>query len=117
MTVLRIVVDVATDRPDMMQRFCNGLFDFDIIMDLDRITTMTSGLLASAQISCLSEGGSDAPVPNLSIEVDDVGQVYLPAKQKGCDITFDLTDEPWGVRRFFVADLAEKLLNVLEHLG
>ncbi|WP_298359550.1 VOC family protein [uncultured Litoreibacter sp.] len=117
MTVLRIVVDVATDRPDVMQRFYNDLFDLDIIMDPGWITTMTSGQLAPAQISFLSEGGSGAPVPDLSIEVDDVEQVYRRAKQKGCDIRYDLTDEPWGVRRFFVADPAGKLLNVLEHLG
>ena len=117
MTVLRIVVDVATDKLDVMQGFYKELFDLDIIMDLDWIITMTSGQLAPAQISFLSEGGSGAPVPDLSIEVDDVEQVYRRAKRKGCDIRYDLTDEPWGVRRFFVADPAGKLLNVLEHLG
>lgn len=63
----------------------------------------------------MSEGGSGAPVPDLSIEVDDVDVVHDRAKQLGCEIVYDLTDEPWGVRRFFVADPTGKILNVLSH--
>jgi uncharacterized glyoxalase superfamily protein PhnB len=30
-------------------------------------------------------------------------------------IEYDLTDEPWGVRRFFVRDPFGKLVNILSH--
>nr|WP_233487465.1 hypothetical protein [Thalassovita gelatinovora] len=30
-------------------------------------------------------------------------------------MAYDLTDEPWGVRRFYLRDPAGKLLNILSH--
>jgi predicted enzyme related to lactoylglutathione lyase len=66
-------------------------------------------------MSIMSEGGSGAPVPDLSIEVDDVDEVYRRAKAMGCKVVHGITDEPWGVRRFFIHDPAGKLVNVLSH--
>jgi uncharacterized glyoxalase superfamily protein PhnB len=71
----------------------------------------------SVQLSISSQGGSGAPVPHQSIEVDDVDAVYLRVKAQGIPIAYDLTDEPWAVRRFFLRDPAGKLLNVLTHRG
>ena len=36
-------------------------------------------------------------------------------KKLGHEIAYELTDEPWGVRRFYVRDPVGKLLNVLSH--
>ena len=33
----------------------------------------------------------------------------------GCKPVHDLTDEPWGVRRFFIHDPTGKTLNILSH--
>ncbi len=33
----------------------------------------------------------------------------------GCEILHPLTEEPWGVRRFFVRDPSGKVLNILAH--
>ena len=55
-------------------------------------------------------------MPHLSIEVDNVDEVYLLANEIDCRVVYDLTDEPWGVRCFFIADPTGKLLNVLSHL-
>lgn len=54
-------------------------------------------------------------VPDLSIEVDDVDAVYSRARQLGHEITYELTDEPWGVRRFYLNDPTGRTLNVLSH--
>ena len=74
MTVRRIVVDIAADTPEEMQTFYKDLFDLDVAMALGWITTMTSTQSRPAQISFMSEGGSGAPVPDMSIEVDNVDQ-------------------------------------------
>lgn len=37
------------------------------------------------------------------------------AMDLGCEILHPLTDEPWGVRRFFVRDPSGKVLNILSH--
>ena len=67
------------------------------------------------QISVASEGGSGTPVPDMSIEVDNVDEAHERALQHGFDIEYGPTDEPWGVRRFFVRDPFGKLVNILAH--
>jgi predicted enzyme related to lactoylglutathione lyase len=95
-----------------VQAFYIDLFGLEVLMNFGWIVTLGSEASATTQMSLMSEGGSGVPVPNLSIEVDDVDAVHDRAKQMGCEI---LMDEPWGVRRFFVADPTDKILNVLSH--
>ena len=115
MAVKRIVADIATESIDEVRSFYADLFDLETVMDQGWIVTLASGAKAPVQISLASEGGSGAPVPDLSIEVDDVDGVYARARRLGHEIAYELTDEPWGVRRFFLRDPAGKLVNVLSH--
>lgn len=82
-------------------------------MDLGWITTLTADSIAKTQISIAREGGNEAPVPDISIEVEDVDAVHQRAQALGMRIDYPLTDEPWGVRRFFVTDPREKFLTSL----
>jgi len=116
MVVKRIVFDISAPSVGPVQAFYADLFDLDVAMDHGWIVTLSSGQTAPVQISIASEGGSGAPVPDASIEVDDVDAIYQRAKQRGHTITYDLRDEPWGVRRFFVMDPTGKTLNVLAHI-
>lgn len=115
MTVLRIVPNLAADMIEPLLEFYRRLFDLELVMDHGWIATLASGELARAQISVASEGGSGTPVPDLSIEVDDVDAVHARAVSRGVPIFYPLTDEPWGVRRFYVRDPAGRLINVLSH--
>jgi uncharacterized glyoxalase superfamily protein PhnB len=76
-----------------------------------------SGETAQTQLSIASQGGSGTAVPDLSIEVDDVDAVHARAITLGIEIAYPLTDEPWGVRRFYLIDPAGKLINILAHSG
>lgn len=116
MTVKRIVLDVATPSVAEVSAFYADLLGLKVVMDQGWITTLSSGLSGPVQISIASEGGSGTPVPDMSIEVEDVDAVYALAQRLGHDITYDLTDEPWGVRRFYVADPTGKILNILSHV-
>jgi predicted enzyme related to lactoylglutathione lyase len=116
MTVKRIVANIAAERVDEVRDFYSDLFDLKLVMDLGWIATLASGNAAPVQISIASQGGSGTAVPDLSIEVDDIDAVYHRAQQLGHDIDYELTDEPWGVRRFYLRDPTGKLLNVLGHL-
>lgn len=58
----------------------------------------------TVQLSFLSEGGSGTDVPDQSIEVDDVDEAFKRMKKARFKIEYPLTDEPWGVRRFYVRD-------------
>jgi predicted enzyme related to lactoylglutathione lyase len=115
MTIKRIVTNIATDSVEEVRDFYITLFDLDVVMEFGWIATLASGQSAPMQISIASEGGSGTPVPDISIEVDDVDAVYERAKGLGHSIEYELTDEPWGVRRFYIKDPTGKLLNILSH--
>lgn len=117
MAVKRIVLNVAADRLSDAQAFYGDLLGMEIVMDHGWIVTFAADGAARPQISIASEGGSGTPVPDISIEVGDVDEAYRRAKAGGFEIPYDLTDEPWGVRRFYVRDPFGKLVNILAHLG
>jgi predicted enzyme related to lactoylglutathione lyase len=113
--VRRIVPDIGFGEPGKAKAFYRDVLGLDIAMDQGWIVTFKSDATANPQVSIMSEGGSGAPVPDISIEVDDVDAVYARVQTTDCEITYAITDEPWGVRRFFVRDPAGKILNVLAH--
>ena len=115
MTVRRIVANLAAADPARARAFYEQLLDLEVVMDHGWIVTLASGASQAPQLSLASEGGSGTPVPDLSIEVDDVDEIYRRARSQACEIVYDLTDEPWGVRRFFVRDPAGTVLNILSH--
>lgn len=115
MTVKRIVSNIAVSSVADVQKFYSDLFDLHVVMDHGWIATLASGSTAPTQISIATEGGSGTLVPDLSIEVDDVDEAYQRAMSLGHHIEYELTDEPWGVRRFYICDPTGKLLNILAH--
>ncbi|MFT5639511.1 MAG: putative enzyme related to lactoylglutathione lyase, partial [Paracoccaceae bacterium] len=117
MVVRRIVANISTSSVDEVRKFYSDLFDMAVVMDFGWIATLASTETAAVQISIASEGGSGTSVPDLSIEVDDVDNVYQRAKNLGHAITYELIDEPWDVRRFYLRDPTGKLLNVLSHIA
>lgn len=116
MTVKRIVANIATTDLSLAKRFYNDVLELDLVMDLGWICTYASDQSTHCQLSVASEGGSNTPVPDLSIEVDNIDQVYERMQTAGFNITYQMVEEPWGVRRFYVEDPFGKLVNVLEHI-
>jgi catechol 2,3-dioxygenase-like lactoylglutathione lyase family enzyme len=115
MKVKRIVTDVEATDPSAAKRFYKDIFGLDVLMDMGWIATYGSRESMPIQISFMTEGGSGAPVPDLSIEVDDLDAAIARVKEAKLPIEYGPTSEPWGVRRFFVRDPFGKLLNVLAH--
>jgi catechol 2,3-dioxygenase-like lactoylglutathione lyase family enzyme len=66
-------------------------------------------------VSFASEGGSGTPMPDLSIEVDDVDAALEGMREAGFAIEYGPAEEPWGVRRFYVRDPFGRLVNILSH--
>ena len=115
MSVLRIVPNLHAADPASARVFYGDLLGLDIVMDHGWIITFSSKAPTVPQISIASEGGSGTIVPDLSIEVDDVDQIYQRARSMQFDIVYELNDEPWGVRRFYVRDPLGKIVNILSH--
>ncbi len=79
------------------------------------IITFASPQHPMVQLSVVRHDVSIRPHPSVSIEVDDVDAVYAKAIAQGLTIVYPLTDEPWGVRRFFVLDPNGAVINILSH--
>ncbi|MGC1496627.1 MAG: VOC family protein [Sulfitobacter sp.] len=116
MTVIRIVANLATGDVQGVAAFYSDLLDLNVLMDQGWIMTLGSDELGPVQLSIASEGGGGAAVPDLSVQVDDVDAVHVRALKLGYEINYPLTDEPWGVRRFFVTDPMGRAINIMSHI-
>jgi predicted enzyme related to lactoylglutathione lyase len=115
MGVKRIVPDVCSPDPAASRAFYEGVLGLEVAMDLGWITTFAAPGNPAAQISVLQADASSTRQADASIEVDDVDAVHEAAVRLGYEIVHPLTDEPWGVRRFFVVEPAGRVLNILSH--
>jgi catechol 2,3-dioxygenase-like lactoylglutathione lyase family enzyme len=86
-----------------------------VVMDMGWIVTFAADQSVAPQISIATEGGSGTPVPDLSIEVDDLPDVHQRILVAGFRVQYGPVTEPWGVTRFYVRDPFGRLVNVLAH--
>ena len=103
------------DDPAASGEFYGALLGLETAMDLGWVVTFADPDNPRAQISVMREDASAAVRPDVSIEVDDVDGAHEAALRMGCEILHPLTDEPWGVRRFFVREPSGRVLNILSH--
>lgn len=115
MIVKRIIANFATSDVSKARRFYADILGLEIVMDLGWIVTFASPAQMAPQLSVATEGGSGTPVPDISIEVDDLGEVERRVQEEGLVIEYGPTSEPWGVRRFYVRDPLGRLVNILTH--
>jgi catechol 2,3-dioxygenase-like lactoylglutathione lyase family enzyme len=117
MSIRRVVPNIASDDPAACRDFYAGLLGFRVAMDMGWIMTFASPSNPTAQVSLLTADASAPVVPQVSVEVADVDAVHAEAVRRGLEIVHPLTDEPWGVRRFFVTDPNGVVVNVVSHRG
>ena len=115
MPVRRIVPDLHAQDPGASRAFYVDVLGLEVAMDLGWVVTFAAPDNPTAQISVMRDDASASVQPDVSIEVDDVDAVHAAAQRLGHEIVHPLTDEPWGVRRFFVRDPNGKVLNILSH--
>ena len=83
MKVKRIVANIDTPDIAAAKRFYQDVLGLDLVMDLGLIATYGSSDEMRVQISFAEQGGSGTPVPDLSIEVDDVDAALEAMKKAG----------------------------------
>ena len=115
MDVRRIVPDLHADDPSASRDFYEGVLGLELAMDQGWVVAFVAPGNRTAQVNLMSEDASAPVRPELSIEVDDVDAAYAGANERGLEIVHPLTDEPWGVRRFFVREPSGAVVNVLAH--
>ena len=113
MRVKRITANIRTSDIDKADTFYHDVLGLKVIMDHGWIRTYGLDSKMTVQDSFASEGGSGTPVPDLSVEVDDIEIAVARVKKANIVIEYGPKSEPWGVRRFYVRDPFGKLINIL----
>jgi catechol 2,3-dioxygenase-like lactoylglutathione lyase family enzyme len=113
MTIRRAVPDLTSDDLGAAREFYADFLGFDVGMDEPGFMLFRSPSNPTAQIIVGTERGVD--VADVSVEVDNVDALHAEAVKRGLEIVYPLTDEPWGVRRFFVRDPDGVVVNVVAH--
>lgn len=118
MRIRRVVPDLHVDpeRLEPSRDFYTRLLGLEIGMDLGWIVNFGSPSNETAQLQLMTEEATASVRPDVSVEVDEIEEVWRRAQDEGHEIVHPLTDEPWGVRRFFVRDPNGFVINVMTHL-
>jgi catechol 2,3-dioxygenase-like lactoylglutathione lyase family enzyme len=114
-SIRRVVPDIKSQNLAESRAFYVDFLGMELAMDMGFVMTFVSPSNPTAQISVVRDDGGSTLLPDLSVEVADVDQVHKRAVERGLKIIYPLTDEPWGVRRFFVVDPNGTIVNVLSH--
>ncbi len=115
MSIRRVVPNIKSAHFDQSHKFYTEFLGFDVAMDMGWIVTFVSPTNPTAAVTLLQEPDSVLPHPQISIEVSDIDATYAKAVARGIEIVHPLTDEPWGVRRFYVIDPNGIVINIMSH--
>ena len=116
MAVKRIKPNILSERFDESRTFYREVVGLDEGPGLDWILFF-GGDSREVQLSVMALDIKAGIHPDVSIEVDDLDDVHARAVAAGADIVYPLTDEEWGLRRFFVRDPNGAVINVTQHAG
>ena len=115
MTIRRVVPNIWSADPEASRAFYVDVLGFEVAMDMGWIVTFASPANATAQISVVRPDETGTPQPDFTVEVADVDATHARARACGHAVVYPLTDEPWGVRRFFLRDPNGKIVNIMSH--
>lgn len=115
----RIVPNIYSNDIEKSKQFYMEFLGMELAMDMDWILTFVSKENKTAQISVF-RNDKNKPLDNsaifLSIEVSDIDGWYEKAREQKIEIVYPITNENWGVRRFFIKDPNGVTINLLTHL-
>jgi uncharacterized glyoxalase superfamily protein PhnB len=117
MNIRRIVMDIQSDNFEENRKFDENIIGLELGMDLGWIMSFGSPSNTTAQLTVLRKDATAPVNPNITIEVENVEAVYADAIKNNLKIVHPITDEPWGVRRFFVMDPNGLVGNVMMYLN
>jgi PAS domain S-box-containing protein len=114
-TVRRIVANLPAADPAADASFWTGILGLETAMDHGWVVNHRRG---DVQVQVMSTDASAPVNPAVSVEVRDtrtLEAVHDAVVAAGLEIVHPLTDEPWGVRRFFVRTPQGSVVNIVAH--
>ena len=118
MGVSRIVPYADGDDLAASREFYVEVLGLEVGME-DPVLGLNSPVNPTAQV-VIPPPGMESPQPRFGVDVGDaeaVDAAHAEAMRRGLRVVYPLTDEPWGVRRFFVEDPGGTIVNVLAHIS
>jgi len=116
MGIRRIVPNIKSGHVDESRAFYEDIVGMHVAMNLDWVLTLASPSNPTAQLTLIPGPEPSGTHPDVSIEVDDVDSIYKRAIAAGIKIVYTLTEEAWGVKRFFMVDPDGWVVNVVSHI-
>jgi catechol 2,3-dioxygenase-like lactoylglutathione lyase family enzyme len=113
MMINRIVPNLNVIDAARGHQFYLDFLGLEKAFDLGWITNFRSPANPAAQVSLVSGDATAREDSVLSVGVDDVDAAYALAQRSGYEIVHPLTNEVWGVRRFFVRDPHGNVINIV----
>lgn len=117
--VRRIVPDLAVADPAVDTGFWTGVLGLETAFDGGWIVNHRVPGSPATQVQLISRDATAPEDAAVSVEVDSsatLAATHARAVAAGLEIVHPLTDEAWGVRRFFVRTPGGVVVNVLTHL-
>lgn len=111
--VQRIVPDLTVSDLDEAIRQHSGVLGLKVVMNQGWVATLEDE--AGHQLTLMTTDASAELNPDVSVFVDDVHSAHRAALSLGLEIVHPLTDEDWGVTRFFYRDNSGRVVNVGTH--
>lgn len=115
--VERVVANLVVSDLHDASRAHSAVLGMDVIMDHGFMRRL--GEVDGPQINLIEEARTPPPRPNATVYVTDVNAAYRRAEDatdRGIEIAYPLTDEKFGVRRFFYRDADGNVISVATQL-
>ena len=117
MAVRRIVAYAGGNELAASRDFYVEVLGMQVAME-DPVLDLQSPESSGAEVIIGAQEMQDAQ-PSFGVDVGEpaaVDAAHAEALRRGLRVVYPLTDEPWGVRRFFVEDPGGTVINVLAHI-
>lgn len=118
MGVRRIIAYAAGSDVGASQDFYVNVLGMTVAM-VDPVVAVHPAAGAQGEVIIGAREMQD-PGPDIGVDLGNPAAVeaaYAEVTRRGLHVAYPLTDEIWGVRRFFVEDPSGTVVNVLAHVA
>ena len=112
----RVIPNLPVSDMAAAREFYSGYLGLSLeVMDLGWVVRL-SAPDGKAAVQLVTRDATASVDSVISVAVgDDVHEAYEEALRRGYEIVHPLTEEPWGVRRFFVRSPDGHVVNIVSH--
>jgi catechol 2,3-dioxygenase-like lactoylglutathione lyase family enzyme len=119
MGVRRVIAYAAGSDLAASRDFYVNVLGMQVAMDDPVISLQAPDQQATGEV-VVGAQEMQASRPSIGVDLGDpaaVDAAHAEVQRRGLRVVYPLTDEPWGVHRFFVEDPGGTIVNVLAHLS